>query len=356
MGFKKRARLRRQEAEWRQYWHNSDFDPEDPKQMEMEIVNRLLAIMRQFHLTQIVYDKKRPDVTKVGSCVAESRVLARILNDVGVKAKVVCTDMAVFNENCRRLIIHKNIQREGGLTKEMGNPEDLDEATHKKLADRMGKILIKHAKSGMDLRFLSEQFDEETKWATNEPFSVTVYHEQAQELGKMESKYGHDGHCVVETDHFIIDPTLGQTWRAGLLDPPAQIIVEKEAFKKVEPADSWISWIRPDWSYTFRSGEKDENGLSPIVSQKTTDLVGLLTPIAVKHDQVTIQRVEKDTFLAYAIRPDKKIRRIYERWNHPEFRSNTKKQCRWIMRAYNDIFGTISQGKIIDKGGKVRNG
>ena len=80
-----------------------------------------------------------------------------------------------------------------------------------------------------------------------------------------------------------------------------------------------------------------------------------MTPIAVKHDRVTIQRVEKDTFLAYAIRPDKKIRQIYERWDHPEFRSNTKKQCRWIMKAYNEIFGTISQGKIIDKGGKVRD-
>jgi len=336
MGFKSRARDRRESARLKVVEEIfPDPDLMDPVDREKELIARYMAVMRQYSL-QFFADSSMPDRMKVGSCVRESRVLAEILNAVGIESKIICSDMSVWNESCRQLIIHKyihNVYENSG-------------------SDAMGELVIQLQKDGVDLAFLEAEREDPY---LDEPMSVTVYHEQAETLGQMDNKYGHDGHCLVETPNFIVDPTLGQTYRAGYLDVPAQIIIKKTEFQRLKPEDQYAKWTRFDWGLAFRSGEKDENGLSPIQKEFRSDLDGLLTEISCDHDLIGIHKIADQTFLGYSLRPDQEISEIYKRWNHPEFITNYKAQVKWIRKAFDSYFGKKSQIKIIDKGGKVRN-
>ena len=330
MGFKKKLRDRKK-------IFIAERIEKDPTLEERVKISRAMSLISYFNDVHSTSDQKSH---RVGSCVQDSKILAELLSSWGIESRVICADISVFNEMQKRSIIGRYVYHLA-----------IDNPDYEKTGI-VNQCITKLHKDGIDISFLDQDKDPYLA----DPMSVTIYHEQ--QIGGE----GHDGHAIVETPNFYLDPTLGQTHREGLLDVPQMIVIPRSEAGPLKPIDQWITMDRRDWNVRLRKTKGNLGNLERVIEEKTMDLQGLLGENAVKHDQVIVQTIADDTFLAYAIRPDLEISKIYARWNHPDHLKNNEKVLKWLRKAdkltpKEDILrqiDEITRKKIIDKGGKVR--
>lgn len=224
----------------------------------------------------------------VGSCVQDSVIIREVLQrHFKIKAEVISADLSAWNEN-------------------------------------MVNCLRESNRTGDDLSAVLDRIEDGdfADFSCAAPRTVRCFHEQAM------GGDGFDGHALVRTNNYIIDPTAGQAARHELEIPP-MMIFEREQFGELD--DSKFDYVRfslkgmPQSNKTTREAgglpEIDRSSPNPIED----DTQSLMQAKGLALGEVAVVKCGIQSYYGLTLRPDRSISEDYPRWNHPVFRANTKR-------------------------------
>lgn len=233
-------------------------------------ISKLVSTLNSFHIGRHIVDPSQP---YFGSCIQDSLSLHYALKKMGIKSKLLCSDVLVYNSNGKSMLID---EIEGNV--------EIDEVEN----DRGIKMKVTEHLSGVD----------ESKPPA---FYTSAFHANSVKITD-----GYNGHVLVETKYHIIDSTPAQfTRRANdgseLLSTPFSLIWNKEDFEPFQEGEEWL--VK---SKMFHIGSVNEG-------------------------MRTITKVGEDTWMVLSLRRDKRVE-DYHRWDHPDFQAGAKLCSSYIIQ------------------------